>query len=434
MAGHDGHIVHFQTGYVSPGAAVYCPFLTFERARGSKEDRLESANNQCAIGGSWCVRALQKLFNVAYAGGVGPEMLVSFSCTIDNDFAIINHHWIGDGEEYCMASLCKFDLTKEEHFSKFVLWIEVIGEWGINTLLPKIKSALGKIRRSRSQVSTPSLSLTTSADSSKEEVLIKALKTTFDTIPWRLEDDDFTPVSSSTASWGSPTVGEILISSIEFPYPQGSALKNEGKDTGPVSRGLALSLGKTSSPPPAYATNPDLVTQKRLNHAMDEIRDLQNQVQALKSDLTGSSTSFRNELSGMKRTLSTVLRKEAMRTRSRPSGPEPPHLLRKSSLSESESGGETLDVLKEDPAEESATSDEKAAPADKDAETRGAQEKTSIVQWAALVASGHFFGPLVPGILLRVVLFGCLTEWIVRAASNYSSRSTQTLFPMWTSK
>ena len=418
-----GTIVHYETGYVSPGAAVYCPFLTFERARGAREERLEAANNQCAIGGSWCVKALQMLYNKAYEGTVIPDLPVAFSCTIDNGFAIINYHWIDHGESYCMAPLCKFDLTKDDHFSKFLLWIEAIGTWGTRTLLPAVKAALARIRHSEPTppvTPTPKLSLQTTE--SKEEVLIKALKTTFDSIPWKMEDDEFTPVSSSTASWGSPTVGEILISSLEFAFPTAATTKNMLADGGHLNRGLALSAGKHSTPPPAYAISPDLVNQKRLSHAMDEIRDLQHQVQALKNDLNGSNTSLKNELFGMRRTLSSVLKKENLRSRNRNFGVEPYLVPRglPSPERERERSRLHLEVGKEKPQETTTAhqqppSPPKHAPASAASEANG---RSALFSWTAITFSGQLFGSAVSGAILRMLFLGYLADLGIRVVSS----------------
>jgi hypothetical protein len=414
-----GTIVHYETGYVSPGAAVYCPFLTFERARGAREERLEAANNQCAIGGSWCVKALQMLYNKAYEGTVIPDLPIAFSCTIDNGFAIINYHWIDHGESYCMAPLCKFDLTMDDHFNRFLLWIEAIGNWGTKTLLPAVKAALARIRHSEpTPPATPTPKLSLQTTESKEDVLIKALKTTFDSIPWQLEDDEFTPVSSSTASWGSPTVGEILISSLEFSYPAANPVKNV-TDVGHVARGLALSAGKHNTPPPAYAISPDLVLQKRLSHAMDEIRDLQRQVQALKNDLNGSNTSLKNELSGMRRTLSSVLKKENLRNRNRHFGVELYPVPRglPSPERERERSRLHLEVGKEKPAETTTAPQQAPSPPD-DAPTGEPESRLAICKWSAIALSGQLLGSAVSHTVLRMLFLGYLADLSIRVVSS----------------
>ncbi|RVX66033.1 hypothetical protein B0A52_10120 [Exophiala mesophila] len=307
----SGTIVHFNTGYISPGAPLFCPFLVFERP--ISESQLEAANNQAAIGGSWCVRALQMLYNEAWKGEMLPEIPVSFSCTIDNAFAILNFHWLEE-EKYCMAPLCKFDLNNDEHFTKFLIWIESIGKWALSHHLPMIKTALNRLKVKESTPPAtprpPKLSVATGM--CPDELLINSLKTTFNNIPWRFEDDEFTPVSSSTASWGSPMVTDITFSNLQYPV-----LARGGPPHSAVSKRLQLpSLGQPT-PPPAYAQSPELVWQKRFNHAMDEIRDLQGQIQTMKTEFDGSTMSLQTELCGVKTTMTSVLRKETLTLRNR---------------------------------------------------------------------------------------------------------------------
>ena len=327
-----GTSVDFSTGYISPSHAVYCGFLVFERAFGKKEHRLEAANNQCAIGGAYCCRALQMLYSEAYKAERVPTMPVTFSCTVDNDFAIINYHWIDHEQAYHMAPLCKFDLRQDEHFSHFAAWIEAIGQWAMAYVLPQIKEALARLQKG----ATPSpgyidmkaaKKLTLLTESNKNDMLIQSLKTAFDNIPWRFEDDEFTPVSSATASWGSPMIDDMIISSLSYPnIPKGRGIPitlAEGEPVGTPRPSLAdIRMSMTSSPPvrgtatpppPAYTHNPELVSHRRLDHAMDEIRDLQGQLQIMK----GSNTGFRQEISGLRNTLSTILRKESATVRTR---------------------------------------------------------------------------------------------------------------------
>ncbi|EXJ84702.1 hypothetical protein A1O3_05372 [Capronia epimyces CBS 606.96] len=312
-----GTVVHFDTGYISPGAALYCPFLTFERAYGEKEQRFEAANNQSAVGGACCVRALQMLYTRAWKGQIMPELPVAFSCVIDNTFAVLNIHWIDHGQAYLMSPLCKFDLSKDDHFTSFLVWVDSIGKWALAHLLPLVKTALERLR---SEEDTPpptprATRLTLDTGGCPNDMLIKSLKTTFDNIPWRFEDDEFTPVSSSTASWGSPMTTDIG-SNVVFPTQNPRTVA--GTPTSAVQRRQYLAqLGQHPTPPPAYAQNPELVWQKRFSHAMDEVRDLQRQLLVLKNDVSGSNMSFQNELSGIKTTINSLLRKETFTLRNR---------------------------------------------------------------------------------------------------------------------
>ena len=324
-----GTSVDFSTGYISPSHAAYCPFLIFERAYGNKEHRLEAANNQCAIGGAYCCRALQILYAKAYREDGRPPTPVSFSCTVDNDFAIINHHWIDHEQAYHMAPLCKFDLRQDQHFSHFAAWIDAIGDWALANVLPQVRKALSKLHSAERpspgyvEMRAAKKIAFATTESNKNDALIKSLKTTFDNIPWRFEDDEFTPVSSATASWGSPLVDDMLISNLQYPsVPRGQLLIRNGQEpsdspkTSLVDMRMAVSpplKGSASPTPPAYTYNPELVSHKRLDHAMDEIRELHAQLEYIKR----SSTNVDKELAGLRNTLSTVLRKESTTIRTR---------------------------------------------------------------------------------------------------------------------
>ncbi|RMZ92000.1 hypothetical protein DV736_g759, partial [Chaetothyriales sp. CBS 134916] len=347
-----GTSVDFDTGFISPKSAIYCPYLTFERTYGAKEHRMEAANNRCAIDGAWCCRAMQMLHEMAYASASKPSawVPVSFSCTIDNETAIVNYHWIDRGKSYHMSPLCRFELSRDDHFSHFVAWIDAINEWAVTSLLPHIRDAIDQLRKQDPGLQSPAPmlktpdKLTLNTGESKNDLLIKSLKTTFDNIPWRFEDDEFTPVSSSTASWGSPLVDNIILANLTYPSSQlppklkiqtttdgapptpRPSLADKRMSVSTVPPNASLESGQ-SPPPPAYTKNPELVWQRRFNHAMDEIRDLQAQLQALRQGLSGSSTSFRRELSGLRTTLGSVLRKESVLSRNRNLSPVPQNFL-----------------------------------------------------------------------------------------------------------
>ncbi|RMZ81684.1 hypothetical protein DV737_g2357, partial [Chaetothyriales sp. CBS 132003] len=348
----SGTSVDFDTGFISPKSAIYFPYLTFERTYGAKEHRMESANNRCAIDGAWVCRSLQMFHEMAYGTVSKPSawVPVAFSCTIDNETAIVNYHWIDRGQSYHMSPLCRFELSKDHHFSHFVAWIDAINEWALTSLLPQIRDCIDQLRKQDPGLESPvpmlktpdKLSLNTGE--SKNDLLIKSLKTTFDNIPWKFEDDEFTPVSSSTASWGSPLVDDIIFANFTYPSSQlppkltiqtntdgapptpRPSLADKRMSVSTVPPNARVESGQ-SPPPPAYTTNPELVWQRRFNHAMDEIRDLQAQLQALRQGLSGSSTSFRRELSGLRSTLGSVLRKESVMSRNRTLLPAPQNVL-----------------------------------------------------------------------------------------------------------
>ncbi|KEF63420.1 uncharacterized protein A1O9_01398, partial [Exophiala aquamarina CBS 119918] len=296
----SGTVVHFDTGYISSSATMYCPFLTFERAFGNREHRVESANNHCAIGGAYTTRQLQMLYVKAWKGKMMPELPVSFSCTIDNSFALLNLHWIDHGQTYCMAPLCQFDLSKDLHFNKFLVWTESIGQWALSHVLPLVKEAISRLQTTESiprivASNNPRIKLRVDTGINNNELLMSSLKTTFENIPWRFEDEEFTPVSSSTASWGSPMVNEQTFANLAYPAvhpPRSTTLSAAAL----ARKRLAVPDRSPVTPPPAYPQPTDLLWQKRFTHAMDEIRGLQQQILTMKSDISHSRESFRTDL------------------------------------------------------------------------------------------------------------------------------------------
>ena len=184
-------------------------------------------NNQSAIAGSYCVRAFQMLYARAFKESSAyqmPELRVSFSCTIDNSFALLNLHWLdlSQGQTYCMAPLCPFDLSKDVHFSNFLVWTQAIGDWALSDVLPTLKEALGRLSRCASPV-TPApffplrrpstmqstkLRLDTGPALNKDELLISSLKIAFEDIPWRLRTNKI------QISHPPPHLGALLWSQI----------------------------------------------------------------------------------------------------------------------------------------------------------------------------------------------------------------------------
>ena len=313
-----GTIVHWETGYISPSSTTYCPFLTFERAYGNKEHRVESANNQCAIAGAYSLRALQMLYARGLQLSDGDQVAalpITFSCTIDNSFALLNLHWLDftNGQTYCMAPLCQFDLSKDVHFSKFLVWTQAISEWALTNILPRAKEALGRLNRSMSPV-TPAafypirrantmpptkLRLDTGPALMKDELLISSLKTAFEEVPWRFDNDEDSGVSSSTASWGSPMVSDLTFSNLNYPtvHPPRSNISATKSSVGARKRLARVDASRSPlPPPPAYLQNQDMLWQKRFNHAMDEIKELQTQLQAFQGEVECLKTSLRGKV------------------------------------------------------------------------------------------------------------------------------------------
>ena len=381
----SGTVVNFDTGYISPTAALYCPFLTFERAYGNREHRVESANNQCAIGGAFTARALQMLYVKAWKGQMMPELPVTFSCTIDNSFAVLNFHWIDHGQAYCMAPLCQFDLSKDVHFSKFLVWTQAISDWALAHVLPLVKEAL-----SRLQTSDPApqiklndnqpIKLRVDTGISHNELLMSSLKTTFENIPWRYEDEECTPGSSSTASWGSPLVNENTFSNLNYPVIHPPRTTTTLSAAALQRRRLVATGRSPVTPPPAYPQNADLVWQKRFTQAMDEIRELQQQLVGLKGDLSQSQNTFQADM-----------RNELSQIKGLPTQPSPTSSTKAPSSPQSE---QIVSIA--------TTTPPTTAPAQ--------TSYTTLLQCTAVMLIGHILASFIPSITLRFLTFGVITN------------------------
>jgi hypothetical protein len=345
-----GTTVHFDTGSINSGAALFCPFFSYERVFSTHAAGLEIAANQCAIDGAWSVRAMQMLYAKAAeddkdTADAFPRP-ISFTCAIDNNVAIINYHWVDHAQTYCMAPVVRFDLSNDEHFDQFLLWSEAIGQWALTHLLPEIKKAISLLQDYVTGLPALSNSLKKLEPSSTQEAqaLVSALKLSYDNIPWRLDSDAGSPVSSSTASWGSPMINEAVFAKFEYPLiPQPSLHPLPSLPAVPPSlikrRSPASIISEsrlnlnvkairptsvppnTSAPvtkeqpkfnPGEYAQNKELVLSKRLGYALDEIHDLQSQLMHLKQELSGSTSCLQNELSGLRKTMTCVIRKEKL--------------------------------------------------------------------------------------------------------------------------
>jgi hypothetical protein len=321
-----GTIVDFESGSVSPGTTTYCPFLVFERMNTTSEDAVQSAKNQCAVAGAHCLRALQLLFRRCNGSRPILDRPISFSCAIDNSAALINYHYVDAQGRYCTSEVSRFDLNNAEAFREFQGWIEAIEDWGSTYLLPVIKIVLRQLLNNNATPPIspmPSLTLSIDTAAGTEEVLMKALRTTFGSIKWKCEGEDETPLNSSIAHCGtpagprrirtmalSPTSPSDMRSGVSGPTTPFSVwrMKPDWTARSPVVRRHPLSPLKlradmpespcrpaTLSPctPPPEAPNsakaPMLVLQKRVDLAMDEIQELRALVQTLQSELKQKS-------------------------------------------------------------------------------------------------------------------------------------------------
>lgn len=380
----SGTTLQFETGCVTPDSALYCPFMTFERAFHQQKYGLEIAANQCAVDGAWCVRSLQMLQQKANSDSKESafEDPVSFTCAIDNNIAIIYYHWVDHAQTYCMAPVVRFELSRDDHFNQFLVWIEAVGQWAVSYILPEIKKAICLITENFSEELALIKPIKTSQNTTEQvdQRLVSALRLSYENIPWRLDGEDSSAASSSTASWGSPVVNETVFSRIRHPirmapsFTMPMQIQTQPKShtqmqmpvharTPPLpgnvcsepmisksvrfadlppsrERGglklrpaLDMSLAPWSKPavpePPltnaepltkaTFDMNSDLVMSRRLNHAMDEIKTLQQQMMNMKQEFTGSTMCLQNELSGLRKSMTTVLRKERLSFKQGPS-------------------------------------------------------------------------------------------------------------------
>ncbi|RMD43640.1 hypothetical protein DV735_g1418, partial [Chaetothyriales sp. CBS 134920] len=440
-----GTDINYDTGHITPDTPIYSPFLTFTRSFGVKELFLEAANNQCAIAGTWCLRAMHLLQTAAFPREIPGPSPLAFSCVIDNTFAIINLHWLDERQYYCMSPLCKFDLSNPDHFLKFLVWIEAIGQWAMQNLLPLIKNALQKLFvREPSPVNMPPtpeefpIFLRLNTNPSPAEVILQSVRTTFDNVPWQIDSAECTPISSSTASWGSPATNDI-----HFTYP--------------IHSGTAAA---------AYT--------QRIASALEEIRDLSQQLHILKRNFHNATNSTQSELGAVKTTLASVLCKQSGTSggvglnlvgstevwhkagavytvphtpaaaasleglKLPPSRPLPLKLMKPDSNSECE-GSSVTSLGRSLPSSSNTAGTENEIPTPLPTSRRVTpptpytpytlvppppppeHSSRSLFKWSAMTLSAHMVASLIPVMSLRIIVLGMITEaaWLSFSSPHY---------------
>lgn len=205
-----GVLVDYLKGEVLPCKTLCCPYLTFEKFNVNNKRQIETARNSCAITGAQCLRGQQQLFHKASGLESALQPLITFSCALNNEHAIINYHYIDDDGDYTMAPLCKFDLQNDEHFNTFQTWIQAIDGWATTHLLPRIQVAISQVIDSN-PTPPPSPSPTNSSllsiDTRSSDVLsiLKELRRLCPTRVWRNDSMTAeTPINSSIAICGTP--------------------------------------------------------------------------------------------------------------------------------------------------------------------------------------------------------------------------------------
>jgi hypothetical protein len=186
-----------------PGRAVHIPFLYFERTYGHTRHELESAMNYCAMNGAAALNSVQMLFESAWPDRAPrpTRSPVVFSCIVDNDLGIINHHWVSEGA-YFVAPLCKFDFRDLEHFMHFLAWIEAIEEWAKTYFLPDVERALrvlSELKAAGFAVGRGKALHSPVTDVEKQEKLSRSMKEAFDNIPWKGQRNRKTPLGVTGA-------------------------------------------------------------------------------------------------------------------------------------------------------------------------------------------------------------------------------------------
>jgi len=229
-----GTLSDYTTGRISPGRAIYSPYLLFERTYGNAKHELESSMNYCAMDGAAALNGIDLLFQHAWtdASARPSNVLGVFSCIIDNELGIINHHWIADDRTFQTAPLCKFDFRDIEHFMTFMAWIEAIEKWANDYLLPGIRAALGVLAERRAAGAALVKALPSPVtDAEKQEKLNHSMRLAFENIPWKGERFRKTPLGVTGAMrMRSPKVSaepEAVVTPMQLSHPDQLAAEEQ---------------------------------------------------------------------------------------------------------------------------------------------------------------------------------------------------------------
>lgn len=273
-----GVSIDYLKGEVCSSKTLCCPFLAFEKFVVNNKRQIETARNSCAITGAQCLRGQQQLFHKAFGSQTDSHPLITFTCALNNEHAVINYHYIGNDGDYNMAALCQFDLEDDEHFNTFQAWNEAIESWATTSLLPRIRGAISQVAHSHPTPPpspTPTNSSVLSIDTKTIDVLsiLNELRRLCPTKPWRSDSMMAdTPINSSMAICGTP-LPTREIRSLLLPRPSSSGSDSKQEDVeepkssvSPPTKSIhdVLSPLRTDLPPPSAIGRPRTLAQYRL--------------------------------------------------------------------------------------------------------------------------------------------------------------------------
>lgn len=325
-----GTSIDFNEAEVVPGRPSSCPFVVFEKLRSTSEADVEAARNRCAIAGTSCLRGQQQLYHKAFGTQHALPDLTIFSCTINNDCAILYHHFLEKDGSYLCAPIRDFDLRKDDDFDSFQAWMKEIESWACLHLLPNIKATLAQAAKSviTPPATPPSNALSIDTNSDDVPLVMKELRQSWPLIPWR-QDTGETPINSSIAQCGTPSFSRLSrlqalaspahrIDQTAIGHPMRlqtdtngprapldirrlsalSPLKTTELDVSPDSPCRPPSLSPADADPdmPMTARSPMLVLTRRLDIASDEIQELRGQVEHLQAKLADSDRNLEKRI------------------------------------------------------------------------------------------------------------------------------------------
>jgi len=225
----SGTVVDFERSEVSVGRTGYCPFLAFEKFDILPKRDVESARNQCVIAGAQYLRGQQQLFHSATGLPTISQPLITFTCAISNEYAVINLHSIEEDGSYATAAVCRFNFEDGQHSHTFQACMEAVESWSSLYLLSQVKIALSEVVQYNQ---TPPLSLVSSSgnlsiDTNPDNTILNSLRRYWPEAIWRSEGIGETPINSSIAQCGTPLPAHNLYSRLLPRTPSDNPLQSQ---------------------------------------------------------------------------------------------------------------------------------------------------------------------------------------------------------------